>query len=203
MTFRWRLASLRLRRRDLLLRGSDLRVVGPRDLVRRLVDPRCRRLAQLVVDRPAVDHLRDRQPDHERDREREREARDREHEVPGPARAEALEDEALDQAVEDGPEREHPQDARDRRAPPLAGGDGHPEAADDRHPGDPHPQRVEETRFARHRPEDEVVTPREPRPPCAHAPTRRRAGQRGVNRLLSVPGRGSTHVKNRRRTSGR
>jgi hypothetical protein len=58
-------------RRDVLLRRGDLCVVGARDLVRRFVDSRRRRLAQLVVDRPAVDHLRDRQADHERDRERE------------------------------------------------------------------------------------------------------------------------------------
>src|SRR5262249_19676945 len=42
---------LGLRRRDLLLRRSDLGVVGVCDLVRRLVDLRRRRLAQLVVDR--------------------------------------------------------------------------------------------------------------------------------------------------------
>src|SRR4029453_14201686 len=52
---------LGLRSRDLLLGRSDFRVVRASDLVRRLGGPRCRRLAQLVVDRPAVDHLRDRQ----------------------------------------------------------------------------------------------------------------------------------------------
>ena len=68
---------LALHRRDLLLRRRDLRVVELRDLVRRLVDTGRRRLAELVVDRAAVDHLAHRQPDHERDREREHEARNR------------------------------------------------------------------------------------------------------------------------------
>src|SRR5262249_11416972 len=43
-----------LRSRDRLLRGGGLRLVEPRDLVRRLVDPGRPRLAQLVVDRAAV-----------------------------------------------------------------------------------------------------------------------------------------------------
>src|SRR5689334_15141321 len=42
---------LDLRSSDLLLSGGDLRVVRARDLVRRGVNPRSRRLAQLVVDR--------------------------------------------------------------------------------------------------------------------------------------------------------
>ena len=173
VTCRWRLASLRLHRCDLLLRRRDLRVVQTRDLVRRLVDAGRRRLAELVVDRPAVDHLAHRQPDDERDRKREHEARNRDHEVPGPARAEALQDEPLDQAVEDGPERKHPEDARDRRAPPLAGRDGHREPADDRHPGDPHAEPVQEADLARHRREDEAVTAGKPRPAGACAPSRR------------------------------
>ena len=57
------------------------------------------------------------------------------------------------------------------------------------------PKPVEETRLARHHPEDEAVTPRKPRPPAAHAPTRRGAGHRGVNRLPSVRRRGSSHAK--------
>ena len=39
--------------------------------------------------------------------------------------------------------------------------------------------------------------------PRAHAPTRGRAGHRGVSRLPSVRGRGSSHAKNRRRRIGR
>ena len=93
---------------DLLLRGRDFRVVHPRDLVRRLVDTGRRRPAQLVVDRPAVDHLRHGQPDDERDRKREHEPWERDHQVPEPARAEALQHESLDQAIEHCPDRHAP-----------------------------------------------------------------------------------------------
>src|SRR5262249_43020667 len=109
-------------------------------------------------------------------------------------RAEALQDEPLDQAIEHGPEREHPQDARDRRAPPLAGGNGHPEAADDRHARDPHTEPVEEARLARNLREDCAVTTCEPRPPCADAATRRRS----VDRLPAIGRRGSHADKGRR-----
>src|SRR4029078_3646129 len=142
------------------------------------------RLARSGVHRAAVDHWRHRQPDNERDRERQQKPRNREHEIPRPARAEALQDEPLDQAVEDGPEREHPEDAPDRGAPPLAGGDGHPEAADDRHPRDPHAEPVEEARLAGDVPEDDAVTAGEPRP--WNAATRGRAAH-GARRGGGVP----------------
>ncbi len=202
MTCFWRVACFAQPARDLLLRRCDLRVVEVRDLVRRLMDARRGRLAELIVDRAAVDHLAHRQPDHERDRQREHEPRDREQEVPHPVRAEALQHEPLDQAVENSPERKYPEDTRDRRRPPLTRSDGHREPTDDRHPADPHPEPVQEADLARHRRKDDAVATREPRPSHACAPPR--CEDRMAERSTRLPLRSRLRSpEDRRRPIGR